>query len=808
MKKTYSLLLLLLVSIIAMGGPVTSDQARQRVAKFMNPRRAGAISQDQTPLQLVSTSHYKAQDNTMVPSYYVFNVADEQGYVIAGADDRIPAVLGYSDRGSFDPQNIPSNMKAWLQGYSKQMAYLNRHPEAAAHRRTVEGDGIDPLLGTEWDQTSPYNDLCPMDGDVHSLTGCVATAMAQIMRFWKHPAATTDVIPGYTSAKIQAMMPDIAAGSPIDWDNLVLKYTGKETPAQQQAVTNLMLMCGTAVQMDYSADFSGAFGGSVAAGLQAYFDYDLATSYELHDFYRAAEWNQKVYNELKAGRPLYYDGDSSGGGHAFVVDGYGGDDYFHVNWGWGGMSNDYFLLSILDPNNNTGSGASSSADGYSFGQGAIFGAQPNTGMSPTAEPVMSTNNMVLPDDSIFSRSSADEDFMFQVGFSYINCMSIPYKFDCGIGLFDSDGQLIKIVDRFPMEELMPRYGLWTPELRNIQLGKGLSNGIYFLLPMSHEQNSALWFLTKGYDIYNAAVIIEDNNMMLVGSTFGLTGSLAAESKKEVGSPMPVTASITNDGTAYLGEIFFVVNDRMKGGRHFDIEAQDTQKIEFSFIPDSIGRYEVAVCTRSWNADDEKYDYVPFIKDSIDVGTAAAADRTVALSVENATKNVVTENAIKAKVTITNKGASVYDNDIQAILYKDGHDGSGLFYWVKTLKQTVNIEGGQTTDLLFNFDNLEDDRYLISISYFSEGEWLEGWKEVYTVQTREPDPAPVLSTSAQTMNAVRDNGSFIVKTDTAVVSILVKNTGNLDYDDDIIVNMYKLTTETGGPLVATGRQPCW
>ena len=128
MRKTYLLFITLFVSMVAMAGPITPDEARQRITTQMNPRRAGAAVQD---LRLVATRYYQEREDVMAPSLYVFNVGEGQGYVIAGADDRIPAVLGYSDQGALDPDDMPVNMQAWLEGYNDQMEYLNRHPEAA-----------------------------------------------------------------------------------------------------------------------------------------------------------------------------------------------------------------------------------------------------------------------------------------------------------------------------------------------------------------------------------------------------------------------------------------------------------------------------------------------------------------------------------------------------------------------------------------------------------------------------------------------------------------------------------------------------
>ena len=435
MKKSYLLLLMLFVSIVAMGGPVTPDEARQKITKFMNPRRASAISE--SSLQLVATSHYQVQKEVMAASYYVFNVGEGQGFVIAAADDRVPAVLGYSSNGKFDPRHMPDNMRAWLQGYDDQMAYLNKHPEAAAPRKTVSGGSIAPLLQSEWNQGNPYNLLCPEDDGEHSVTGCVATAMAQVMYYWQWPKQTVAEIPGYTSGTKKFAMPAIAAGTPIDWGNMVPKYTGSETDAQNQAVAELMLLCGTAVQMNYTANSSAASTSYVADAWVNYLDYDAATIYEDRSNYRQAAWNQKVYDELAARRPVLYSGQSSGGGHAFVIDGYDGDDYFHVNWGWGGWCNDgSFLLSILDSGSNSGIGASSSTDGYSYDQSAIFGAQPNTGIIPTITPIMTTSSISAPSGLEVTRTATTQDFQVDVTASFWNMTGITYTFDMGYGVYD------------------------------------------------------------------------------------------------------------------------------------------------------------------------------------------------------------------------------------------------------------------------------------------------------------------------------------------------------------------------------------
>ena len=140
-------------------------------------------------LQLASVRHYPVSKDQMVPCFYVFNVGSDGGFVVVSGDDLMPTILGYADSGTYDEATMPENMKAWMEGYSRQMAWLHSHPEAAA-RKVVNGGDISPLLATKWDQYAPYNNLCPVDDGYHSVTGCVATAMAQVMYYHQWPNET------------------------------------------------------------------------------------------------------------------------------------------------------------------------------------------------------------------------------------------------------------------------------------------------------------------------------------------------------------------------------------------------------------------------------------------------------------------------------------------------------------------------------------------------------------------------------------------------------------------------------------------
>ncbi len=268
---------------------------------------------------------------------YAFNDEANGGYVIVSGDKRMPDVLAYSYDGSYDVNHLPCNMQAWMNEYAAQVAYLRTHPKAKVARRTASAkETIEPMLACAFGQGKYYNDKCPVVDGEHCPTGCVATSIAQIMHYWKWPKQTTEVIPAYTTKTLKIHMPSQPITT-IDWDNMLNQYSsiGNYSQKQIDAIATLMLLCGSSIEMDYNKTVSNAGGPNVA--LQKYFGYNELIDVVDRSAYDTEEWEQMIYDELKDGRPvLYGGGNTQGGGHGFVLDGYN-DGYFHVNWGWDGV---------------------------------------------------------------------------------------------------------------------------------------------------------------------------------------------------------------------------------------------------------------------------------------------------------------------------------------------------------------------------------------------------------------------------------------------------------------------------------------
>ena len=384
MKKYLSLLFLSAFSLLAWANPVDREQAKQAAQHFLQSK---GIKKEVSAIANKArlAPNHRATANATNP-YYVFNIGQKEGYVIASGDDATPEILGYVSEGEFDYQQLPENMKSWLKNYENQIIALQQNPASSSlqgPRKAVRTHpAIKELLTCNWNQGSPYNDACPnYFGKGRSVTGCVATAMAQVMYYQRSKSTdrTLAAIPGYTGYTTDPVFGNlqvegIPVGSPIDWANMRDSYNGSETAVQKKAVADLMHYCGVSVQMDYTNSSSGAQSYRVAEALKAYFGYGNSVRYVTQSSYSNESWDELCYNELANGRPFYISGANDEVGHAFVCDGYDGNRLYHINWGWGGQSNGFFLLSGLNPSQQ---GIGGSEGGYSQGVEAVIGFEPD-----------------------------------------------------------------------------------------------------------------------------------------------------------------------------------------------------------------------------------------------------------------------------------------------------------------------------------------------------------------------------------------------------------------------------------------------
>ena len=338
MKKITLILLIWGVAVAMFAGKVTEQQAYEKAKQFMGSKK------------LMTRSKARAFGNdTQDNAFYVFNAENNDGFVIVSGDDRTEAVLGYSDHGHIDMDHLPDNLRYWLASYAEQINGLgvNYYPVVKSKTRLAKAN-IAPLIKTNWDQWSPYWMMCPKDNQgYNTLTGCVPTAISQIMYYYQWPESCP-AIPAFTTSTQGIQVPQLPATT-FKWDKMQLTYTDWDDVSESAyAVAELMRYVGQAFHADYGGN-DGTGANPSADALINLFKYSKRQTYVFR-FYSDTEWDNMVYNELVNQRPVYYEGSpqKEGSGHAYICDGYQ-DGYFHINWGWGGSNDGYFLLSVGSP---------------------------------------------------------------------------------------------------------------------------------------------------------------------------------------------------------------------------------------------------------------------------------------------------------------------------------------------------------------------------------------------------------------------------------------------------------------------------
>lgn len=373
--KSFVLAALLLLSVGASARHVSPADARKVAETFL--RRSGCK---------FSGSLVDRTAEMKFNNMYLFT-ADEGGFVLVSADDCAKPILGYSPTDRFATKDVPAPVAAWLAGYEEEIAHLSQCGGKAVSQwgtllrgsmpKAVMDSAVGPLMTTRWNQSPYYNDLCPTDSaneSGHTYAGCTAMATAQVMKYWNFPER------GYGSHSYEhsdygTLEADFGNTAYL-WDDMPNVLNSSSSQAEVEAVATLVYHVGVAVEMDYGPERSGAAlenknlitSASAENALREFFKYksDIYSVYQ-SDF-EPNEYLQLLYNELNHRRPFLYAGDGeTGGGHAFVMDGYDTTGAFHVNWGWGGYCDGFYAVGALNPSS------------YSFNRRdrAVIGIEPS-----------------------------------------------------------------------------------------------------------------------------------------------------------------------------------------------------------------------------------------------------------------------------------------------------------------------------------------------------------------------------------------------------------------------------------------------
>lgn len=585
---------------------VSLEQAKRTAYQFMN-RKVQVLRMQGRDVQRIDTSVdaleaavlFNTLDKAGQPYLYLVNFPDECGFVLVSGDDRFAPVLGYSETGSFNEQDMPENMRAWLQGYIDEMKYwasvdyeLSLPPLSAPQAETAKKFPIEPLIQTLWSQGTPYNNLCPIDPSTYDrcLTGCVATAMAQVvnyhMQHYSAPTVIIEDIDGYTTDSCNISMAGIPAGTLLP-DRTLLKniYDDNATAAECTAVAQLMLYCGTSVQMNYQSSLSGALFANVATAMMSKFGFDASTHYVERANYTYAQWIDLLYAELAAARPIVLSGHSSGSGHAFITDGYSGDDFFHINWGWSGSANGYFAMSVLNPDDAGQAGASSSNDGYNADLRAIIECQITGEQVENRPHFLSMNIWKIENETIY--------------YSAYNRTSATRSFELGIGYIDEEENISPIYT-FLSTDLKDRWG-YSNLCCSLEKKTSYAGMTKKIVPISREISEAAWRIS-GPD-FNYVIATFDEKGVPHLSLYPVQdiegANLIVPTSKFANEAQRITVDIVNKGNEFYGKLYLFVSQTSAKGDYYTwlgitSLANSTTPFTFVWTPETAGTYNLWV----------------------------------------------------------------------------------------------------------------------------------------------------------------------------------------------------------------------
>ena len=708
---------------------ISESQARQIAANFMTihaiPSTNLKMARKAPKLNSPGVGGDKA-------AYYVFNGQD-RGYVIVAGDDRAPTVLGYSDEGYFDPQAVPEGMQVLLDGYAVQMAALEGGAKAAT--RLTANSPIPPLVSAQWDQGLPYNIEFPMlpNGRI-AYVGCVATAMAQVMYYWKHPVRPSAPIPAYTSPTYSVYMPSLPAVD-FNWTAMQDSYADDDDNMKGAlAASELSLYCAQSVRMNFGNGSSGAQTGEVARALINYFGYKPTAKYLDRELYTSKQWEDMLYAELAAGRPVVYDGAKIEAGHAFVCDGYDGNGRYHINWGWNGVSNGYFLLSLLNPDEQ-GTGSASGAYGYIYHQGMITGIEPGSGTMPNDFAV--TINHFEVTGSTTTRSGSSYNFSVSLKNHFTNRTSQNISFEYGWGLY-KNGTLQKVLSRDAYDELPPQYFITID--RTLQFGSNISSGNYLIIPIYSERNKTQWRPCAGATMNYLDVSISSTRCTIIVRGIGNTpdftvNDISTSGHMHTGRPVNISLDLTNNGYTRNDFIHMFVNGQFYASAYADIEHGKKGTAEFMYMNRTAGTYNLTFCYK----DDGTQEFASLPVTITAMPAANLKGNIKVLNVTSTTRKIVSDNKMSIDVTVNNPSDNAYNEDITVELYKRMSNNYGVP--VQTQNQAISLGGHQSTSLHFDLDNVINGwRYFVRVYYYSQGSRsYMGSTDVYTLYYPGTEP---------------------------------------------------------------------
>ena len=691
--------------------PVSVEDARE-IAKdfFLRQMKSGTRMAGVEPTRVL-TGVVDEED----AGVFVFNSDD--GFVIVSADDRTSPIFGYSTNGIYDAANVPPSLKVLLIMYDESVRSFTRSGSVTKHA------AVSPLIRTRWNQLHPYNMFCPEieKGDSRCATGCAATAMAQIMCYHQYPVS-------------------------YEWSKMKNSYTGEEdgTDESAAAVAQLMADCGSALFMDYDSE-SSAYNFMFSEAFRNGFGYNPSVEYVDRQNYSTQSWDALLYHEISNHRPVMYSAqsvsDGHWSGHSFVIDGYDGDGYYHVNWGWGGFSDGYYLISVLNPIVQ-GTGGNAGTSGYSFGQAAIINIE------PTDTPIDKTTRLVLNSCTLkdgkdtYKRSSTSDNFpqlTFNVDVMNLVLPSEDRSYDVEFALYKGN-EKVKVLDSGSFKF---NYGLdRSSDLLTdpVSLGKDLADGTYQVRFLCKEKGTKdmVWAMCS-IDKYVELKI--DGLTMTVKECGNIdypmenqfeVNSLKVSENSRQGKQMVITANVTNLNNYSNPEIYLWGNTDQDNPSLYKLitaagtylDAEETGDVVLTFTPQRTGTFKFILT--GYGGDEAGNHGTAYSTFEVEVGerSTAAVVMAVEYEVEGAVKqsngsSKMPGQMMKGVMKVTNNGTETYDYHLDLYI-QHNKQMKGTYTYYNVQSTPVVIPVNKTVEVPFRFDALDIGYYRLRLFAVENG----------------------------------------------------------------------------------------
>ena len=763
-----------------MANRISEPQAQAAALNFLtqNP-----VTLRSAPVQASQIRLVYSEPGQSSPAYYIYNYGHDDGYVLVSGTDRLTQVVGYGLEGGFDPANVPENFKAWLDELAQLVSELESTPGAVLSTSAGATTSISPLLGeTKWNQSAPYNNMCPTyvkAGETkRSVTGCVATAMAQVMYYHKwplHGTGSNTYTTNLNSDTTQSVTLTANFGNTTyDWEHMTPTYGTESTTEEQDAVALLMSHCGISVNMSYGSS-SGASTRRAMCSMPSYFGYDKGMRFMPRKCYTLQEWIQRINEELEAARPIIYNGTTaSGGGHAFVLDGRDDNGYYHFNWGWGGKSNGYFVVFELSPKQQ---GIGGSDGGYNNNQGITVGIQKDAGGTPGY--------------TVFANEFYTETTKKKKG------SSVTFKTVSLVALYSTDPQSTSIVRKVNIYnsagEVVATSDYSTNTTMTVKPGSSYSRNDYVTIPSS---------LAVGK--YTVRVVYESPdgsvndfvkvalgprqyvNMEVKSDGYAYftevdvnpalhVDRISLENEALANQQIYVKGMLSNSGDEYYKDVYFALLNAdgtvasKSAALRADVPTGDSLNLEITFTAPAAGNYQLAMLDAdSLAIDGERL--------AVTVGAEPAAFNLTVTQTLTPAADVMPANRVEATAAVQNTGGP-YNGQLEVmILYADANTIFMRFY-----TPFLSIANGETASLAFSGAMLNgvvgtQYRMVLRDPHYPDSNKMWGSPVTFTLGEEDySDPDPVKQ------GDVNRDGNVDVLDVTALINMIL---GTLSVDEEV------------------------